>query len=359
MGDKPLPSTLRSLTGLRALAAGAVFLRHSGYLFDHTSLRHVTLRLFVQGGVGVSFFFVLSGFVLAWSWRPGLSAFYRRRFARIYPAYLASTIAAAGLIWLIGGTVSTTAVVAVVLLVQSWSSSPSIFNALNSVSWSLSCEAFFYLLFPALILAAVRLPVVVRRLAFAAVAFDVIAIPTWVFGPSVWLDYIFPPTRLLEFICGLLLALEVKSGRWPRVPLAVAWPIAIAGYLVAGEAGHWATLGLTGAQGYAAVTIVPFVILIGAYATRDVAGEPSRMGSNVLVRLGEMSYAFYLVHYLVIQLFAHYTRSWRPTLLEAIATAFALFIAALATASALYFVVERPAERRLRPALRRHEAVVV
>ena len=359
MTDKPLPLTLRSLTGLRALAAGAVFLRHSGYLFDHTSLRHVTLRLFVQGGVGVSFFFVLSGFVLTWSWRPGVIAFYRRRFARIYPAYLASTIAAAGLIWLIGGTVSTTAVVAVLLLSQSWFSSPSVFNALNSVSWSLSCEAFFYLLFPALIFAAVRLPVGVRRLAFAALVFDVIAIPTWVFGPNVWLDYIFPPTRLLEFLCGMLLALEVKSGRWPRVRLAVAWPIAITGYLLAGEAGHWALLGLTGAQGYAAVTIVPFLILIGAYATRDVAGEPTRMGSAVAVRLGEISYAFYLVHYLLIRLFAHYTGSWRPTLPEALATVFALLAAAFVTSATLFFVVERPAERRLRPALRRREAVAV
>jgi peptidoglycan/LPS O-acetylase OafA/YrhL len=218
----PLPRTLRSLTGLRALAACAVFLRHSGYLFDHTSVRHVTLRLFVQGGVGVSFFFVLSGFVLTWSWRPGLVAFYRRRFARIYPAYIVSTIAAAGLIWLIGGTVSTTGAIAVLFLVQSWFSSPSVFNALDSVSWSLSCEAFFYLLFPALIFAAIRLPVRVRWLAFAAVAFDVIAIPTWVTQPRVWIDYIFPPTRMLEFVCGMLLALEVKSGRWPRVPLVAA-----------------------------------------------------------------------------------------------------------------------------------------
>ena len=83
------------------------------------------------------------------------------------------------------------------------------------------------------------------------------------------------------------------------------------------------------------------------------------MGSATAVRLGEISYAFYLVHYLVIRLFAHYTSGWRPTLPEALGTVFALLAAAFATSAALYFVVERPAERRLRPALRRREAVAV
>jgi peptidoglycan/LPS O-acetylase OafA/YrhL len=113
---------------------------------------------------------------------------------------------------------------------------------------------------------------------------------------------------------------------------------------------------LTGAQGYAALTIVPFIVLIGAYATRDISGQPTRMGSAIAVRLGEISYAFYLVHYLVIQLFAHYTRGWRPTLPEAAAAVLALLVVAFAFASALYFLVESPAERRLRPASRRPEA---
>lgn len=48
--------------------------------------------LFNEGRAGVSFFFILSGLVLAWVWQPG-NGFYRRRFARIYPAYVVGLIA--------------------------------------------------------------------------------------------------------------------------------------------------------------------------------------------------------------------------------------------------------------------------
>ena len=66
---------LDSLTSLRWFAASAVFLRHAG----------VQLGLGPQGATGVSFFFILSGFVLsrATSGPPDARAFYRRRAARI------------------------------------------------------------------------------------------------------------------------------------------------------------------------------------------------------------------------------------------------------------------------------------
>ena len=75
---------LPRLTGLRWYAALLVFLYHA-----ETFVPIRLLRPFNFGTVGVTFFFVLSGFVLTWSTRPDLpaSTFYRRRFARIYPSY--------------------------------------------------------------------------------------------------------------------------------------------------------------------------------------------------------------------------------------------------------------------------------
>ena len=79
-----LPSRLPSLTGLRFLAAAAVTAYHAApILADRSALPKVASL----GYVGVSFFFVLSGFVLTWSGAAGLKPreFYRRRLARIAP----------------------------------------------------------------------------------------------------------------------------------------------------------------------------------------------------------------------------------------------------------------------------------
>ena len=115
-----------------------------------------------HGFIAVSFFFVLSGFVLTYSYsgsdgrmRGTRSAFYLARFARIYPAYLLAAIAAIPLFFLalrqvhtLAGTLMRVAAggTLVAALVQSWL--PRTANYLNSPAWSLSVEAFFYLLFP-------------------------------------------------------------------------------------------------------------------------------------------------------------------------------------------------------------------
>ena len=73
---------LDSLTILRGPAALFVF-------FYHTRWAHVVPSASV-GYVGVALFFVLSGFVLTWSYKPadGAKKFYLRRFARVYPLHL-------------------------------------------------------------------------------------------------------------------------------------------------------------------------------------------------------------------------------------------------------------------------------
>jgi peptidoglycan/LPS O-acetylase OafA/YrhL len=146
---------LRRLTSLRWFAALAVFADHA------VSSGHGSSRWFVLGDAGVSFFFVLSGVVLAWSARPGDTArrFWRRRFARIYPATLVSGVAAGLLIWAgwVYGSLRGFAAVTHLFLIQAWwPSGQNPVYAYNGVAWSLSCEAFFYLLFPLLLVLAAR-----------------------------------------------------------------------------------------------------------------------------------------------------------------------------------------------------------
>src|SRR5689334_23253991 len=79
----PTPRLLPSLTGLRAVAALIIFLAHVNVFLP---IPH-TRELFDLGGVGVPYFFILSGFVLAWTFSDKDTAtwFYARRFSRIWP----------------------------------------------------------------------------------------------------------------------------------------------------------------------------------------------------------------------------------------------------------------------------------
>ena len=113
---------LDSLTGLRFVAAFAVFCGHAMELGENQWPISLD-RLVGQAGTAVSFFFVLSGFVLAWSARDGdrPSTFYRRRVARIYPAYLlAVLLAAVTMVAVLHEKLPVAHLVPVVLLVQSW-----------------------------------------------------------------------------------------------------------------------------------------------------------------------------------------------------------------------------------------------
>lgn len=80
---------LRSLTGLRWWAAFGVF------LFHMTVFAPLPIYpIFDYGYYGVMFFFVLSGFVLSFSWKPQISVqtFYLRRIGRIWPSALVAFI---------------------------------------------------------------------------------------------------------------------------------------------------------------------------------------------------------------------------------------------------------------------------
>lgn len=138
---------LNSLTSLRFFAAIAVVLHHGSISLAPGS---VWSTIFSAGYVGVSFFFVLSGFVLAWSFDPNLPVgpFYGRRFARIYPLHIITAAISVPVILYCGGSIVPGAALANVVLLQGWVPTEEYGSSLNGVSWSLSCEAFFYAMFP-------------------------------------------------------------------------------------------------------------------------------------------------------------------------------------------------------------------
>ncbi|MDP9694386.1 UNVERIFIED_ORG: peptidoglycan/LPS O-acetylase OafA/YrhL [Arthrobacter globiformis] len=338
---------LDSLTGLRFIAAMLVVLYHAS-----VTLVPEMYPLVSMGQTGVTFFFLLSGFVLAWSMKPGTSKrqFYWRRFARIWPLHALTALAAVVLVFATHGDQSVPQLLASLLLVQGWLGDKQWVYAYNGVSWSLSCEAFFYAVFPFL---AVRLSgldggklfrvgAAVFAAAVALVSVLLAVVPGFDWGA---LFYTFPAFRVAEFIVGVCLAVAMRKGWKPRFGVGAGAAAALGSVLileVVDGIAPWHTAGpLAGA-----LCIPGFALLIVAYADHDrCGGRPSFASSPAMVKLGEWSFALYLVHELVLRTALELDPAG---LAERVLFAVVGIAVSIPLAGAAYTFFERPVEARLR-----------
>jgi peptidoglycan/LPS O-acetylase OafA/YrhL len=295
----------------------------------------------------VSFFFVLSGFVLAWSARPGdtVTGFWRRRLVKVWPNHAVTAVATLALLAAAGQLPSLFAVAANLTLTQAWIPAQPVYFGLNTPSWSLSCEALFYLCFPLLSPLVGRLsgrwlwPATL--VAFAAIWAVPAVTQMLSTGLRYWVVFVCPPVRMIEFVAGILIARIVREGRWIRLGAVPAAILAAASYLVAGRVG--------GPYSYVAITVVALTLLIAAVAAADVAGRFTPLRSRLMVRLGELSFAFYLTHHLVIRVLTRRLGQHGWSIPAGIGVAILMLVGSLAAAWLLWRLVERPAMRFAKP----------
>jgi peptidoglycan/LPS O-acetylase OafA/YrhL len=355
---------LPTLTGLRFVAVAMVFGFHFSHelLFSDDTAGLVFLIIFVVAGpVGVSFFFALSGFVLTWNAKPGEPArlFWRRRAAKILPSHAVTWLAALLLTIWAGKEVLTEAALSNLLLVQSWIPDTRIFFSMNDVSWSLSCEAFFYLAFPLIFryVARIRTDRLWRWVFGVTVLIFLVPLlakitlpdqPRFIDTPvpQLWAVYNLPLARALEFVLGMLMARIVREGRWIRLGVGRAALIALIAYVL--------TPVVPLLWSYVAVCALPMCLLVAAAASADIEGRRSRLRGRTMVWLGEVSFACYLVHRLIL-VYGHRAigpdSKWSTpvvALLFAVAAGLTVLLAWL-----LYTYVEKPFMRRFsRPSSR-------
>lgn len=351
---------LNALTGMRFYAALMVVLTH----VTHNFLPREFGEFFAMGGVGVSFFFMLSGFVLIWSRKDGQSKahFYRNRFARVYPLH-ALTWAAAGVLFLVTqGTLDLPVALATMVLLQSWIPFEKFFFGMNGPSWSLSCEAFFYAVFPFMASRVCGLSVksLGRMVVGLYIAVGLITLAAHVAlqdGPTVALLYVNPLYRLWEFVIGMALARLILSGWRMPLNLRVVVNLTVLAFVgvsllnvaIALNVGIFAKLPMAGLPtDLASLVLVPFfALLITASATSELSGKSSHLQTRALVRLGNWSFALYVSHLLLVEI----TKALLPDGLPVaggMAVCVLLVLVAIGLSGLLYRFVEHPFEARIR-----------
>ncbi|MGP3638586.1 acyltransferase family protein [Streptomyces sp. 24-1644] len=345
---------LDSLTGLRFWAALVVVLYHLSRL---TGTLPWISDITWYGRSGVTFFFVLSGFVLAWTY-DGKSVptkiFLWRRFARIWPLLAVSVLTSLAVWRALGTDISLRGVAATLGLVNAWVPDRAYLVGGNPAAWSLSDEAWFYLVFPLLLM----LPMMrtARGRGWSAAVLCVASVAAWVAGALIaepalrlWaLDY-FPPTRTLQFVLGVAAGLAVKRGWRPPVNLAttvalvVAWHVALIPWSGAVPDRLWYSP-------YSASHLLSaplFALLVAAAATADLEGRRTYLSGTRMIRLGQWSFAWYLFHEIVIR--AALGVFGRPdTYEETAALWLTVLVASLVLAAIAYHSVEHPLEGMLR-----------
>ncbi|MGD0798909.1 MAG: acyltransferase [Acidobacteriaceae bacterium] len=350
----PLPA----LTGLRTLLAVNI-------MFFHFTPPHMGpfYPLIDNSYVFVGFFFLLSGFILAYNYadRPTpliKRDFWRARFARLYPIYFLSLVLFSTMLvaeWharshaqFVEGVILTP------LLLQGWS--PSLATFWNTVAWTLSAEAFFYAAFPWLI----RLPwpksptrliallLAIWALGLVPHTIYLLTNPDHLSGPAnryssgTWIRTLkyTPLAYICTFLAGIALGqLHTSLILTPRRRALVA-------------AASLAALALFFAV---AVNRVPYILMHGGFLVPLFAALVIGLsGRNLFAAafawkpielLGQASYALFLLHFNFINMLRFYRVPQRLHL--AAYDPWVSYAATLLLAIAAMQLVEKPARRAL------------
>lgn len=289
---RPKREFLDALTSIRFFAALIVLLFHATEkIADH--LPPVIGPIIRNGAIGVPLFFILSGFVLTYSYQGSplqLTQFFIARFARIYPVYLASLIIAFPFILKPLKAANELSripeLVALKLsLLHGWS--PWATWIWNVPSWSLSFEAFFYLLFPLLLPLVGKLnsPIRLALVPVCSLIFAYCVPFKDLLQPNISLA---PIRDSLLFVIGVALAYEFIQGR--RMPKLI-FAFSVLGALSLLAIHHPFPAG--GPIRVALLLCLAGVIMGAASINR---ADKNFLNNPTLKFLGESSYSLYILH---------------------------------------------------------------
>lgn len=334
---------IKQITFTRFIAAIAIVIYHYGGDFSIYKIKYI-VDIFSKANIGVSYFFILSGFIMIIAYHSKKKIdyldFYKNRFARIYPLYVIGLL----LFLIISHDFNVLTIIGYLLGFQSWF--PGRALVLNFPGWSISVEFFFYLVFPVL-----YNYVYSRQKKYTWVVVIAIWIITQVFSnyfmhsglyegrDSKSHDFIsyFPLLHINEFLVGNLAGLFFVKNYKPK---NYDWAIISVFMLIILSL---LFIPLYFHDGLMAVFFVPLIVLISmnnGYLTKLFSWK-------LLEFLGEISYAIYIIHIPVLFIFRSVLEEnkW----IFSINMVFGMYIFILIVISSiLYYFIEKPVRDSLK-----------
>lgn len=339
---------------MRALAAIMIVALHAQVNWEFSLVNLHLLRL----GAGVDLFFVISGFVIVYASRPyfaaegGRSAFLVRRLLRILPLY-----------WFVLTMRLAMAAVAVLLSAKAFPSLQAVLTSylfipydsmgygdaypfpIIDLGWTLNYEMFFY----AVLAVFIFLPLERAVLTTAAVLLAAVLIGSN-FSLALPFSFWFQPI-ILEFVAGMLLAVLFLRG--VRLPPLLGIAVALCGVAI------WTLIDLKrfefqcnpGCYSYTRLLVFgggAIFLMAAATLTRGISLPRF---AQPLAKLGDSSYALYLLHPFIFRAFLvasggiTWPQEWKNVV-------YLIVVAStIAIAHAFHVLVETPANIWLRDRL--------
>ena len=306
---------IKPLTSMRFIFCFMVFLSHITTFFNVSetkSLKWLSFNIFREGYLGVSFFFILSGFILSYTYHNKLTTklvsskeFIINRITRIYPLHFLTLIVSLPLVlvsissgldfiiksinFFINGT-----------LIQSFVPVKSVYFGFNSPSWSISTEMFFYLLTPLLFNFLYKINNIKSIIIVLCISFFILIGIN--FTPEKYhhsIFYINPLIRIFDFIIGIVLFHVFNNNSsviFSTLKSTFLETFSILLFIVF----FYFHKDIPQVYRYSIYYWIPMIYIIYVFSKGN--GIFSYILSKKwFVYLGEISFGFYLIHQLVIR----------------------------------------------------------
>lgn len=296
---------IKPLTSLRFFFALMVLLNHVPFPYNH-----IIYKMASNGSVGVSFFFILSGFILSYNYQKKFSKNYNKkkfwidRFLRIYPLHLFILCLISFLFLFLG----TNYILIIkqffshLFLVQNYIPIKEIYSSLNKPAWSICCEIFFYFIFPFIILRIKKNSIyfILLLIAFAFFLYYFNSQNSMFIGIN-------PFIRLSDFIVGILTfqLYDKLKVYFEKLNLFQYSLLELFALIIL----FMSLIFFSNLYYYQIFPLfwIPMVVFI---LTMSVSkGILARILSHhYLIILGEISYSIYMTHYLILTVLAVFFR---------------------------------------------------